>query len=790
MSKVLNLLKEKILIADGAMGTMLQDMGLPFGYAPDLWAVEEPEKVAAVHRKYIDAGCNLITTDTFGTNRLKMAEFGKDAAEVAVAGVKLLKKAIADSGKKDVFAFLDIGPTGRLLKPMGDLDFNEAVNVFAEVVKAGADAGADGIIIETMSDLYELKAAVLAAKENSSLPVFCTMVFDEKGKLLTGADVETAAATLEGLGADAIGLNCGMGPDGMLPIVRRMRNACSLPLIVNPNAGLPKTKDGRTYFDVTPELFAKSMEEILEYASVVGGCCGTTPEHIKALGEVAFGKAPNPIPEFNKTVVTSYAQRVEIGKKPVIIGERINPTGKKLFKEALKSGDGNYALREAAKQEEAGAHILDVNVGLPGIDEPKILEETVLGIQRITALPLQIDTSDSAAMERALRVYNGKPLINSVNGKEESMNAVLPLVKKYGGVVVALTLDEDGIPETPEGRLKIAKKILDKAAELGIQKRDIIIDPLTLPVSAGKEAAEVTLTSLEMIKNQLLVNTVLGVSNVSFGLPDRRLINSAFYTLALEKGLSCGIINPCSQDMMAVYDAYCALKGFDENFETYIKRHAGEKAPVAAASPVMSLGECIIKGMDTDSAKSAEALSKNQDVLEIIANEIVPALDKVGKGFEEGSIFLPQLLMSAEAAKAAFDVLTPLIKKEGVQKGEKIVLATVKGDIHDIGKNIVRVLLENYQFDCIDLGKDVPPEAVVDAVKKDNVKLVGLSALMTTTVPSMEETIALLKKECPDTKVMVGGAVMTADFAKEIKADFYGKDAMEDVRIAQKFFGV
>ena len=790
MSKVLNLLKEKILIADGAMGTMLQDMGLPFGYAPDLWAVEEPEKVAAVHRKYIDAGCNIITTDTFGTNRLKMAEFGKDAAEVAVAGVKLLKKAIADSGKKDVFAFLDIGPTGRLLKPMGDLDFNEAVNVFAEVVKAGADAGADGIIIETMSDLYELKAAVLAAKENSSLPVFCTMVFDEKGKLLTGADVETAAATLEGLGADAIGLNCGMGPDGMLPIVRRMRNACSLPLIVNPNAGLPKTKDGRTYFDVTPELFAKSMEEILEYASVVGGCCGTTPEHIKALGEVAFGKAPNPIPEFNKTVVTSYAQRVEIGKKPVIIGERINPTGKKLFKEALKSGDGNYALREAAKQEEAGAHILDVNVGLPGIDEPKILEETVLGIQRITALPLQIDTSDSAAMERALRVYNGKPLINSVNGKEESMNAVLPLVKKYGGVVVALTLDEDGIPETPEGRLKIAKKILDKAAELGIQKRDIIIDPLTLPVSAGKEAAEVTLTSLEMIKNQLLVNTVLGVSNVSFGLPDRRLINSAFYTLALEKGLSCGIINPCSQDMMAAYDAYCALKGFDENFETYIKRHAGEKAPVAAASPVMSLGECIIKGMDTDSAKSAEALSKNQDVLDIIANEIVPALDKVGKGFEEGSIFLPQLLMSAEAAKAAFDVLTPLIKKEGVQKGEKIVLATVKGDIHDIGKNIVRVLLENYQFDCIDLGKDVPPEAVVDAVKKDNVKLVGLSALMTTTVPSMEETIALLKKECPDTKVMVGGAVMTADFAKEIKADFYGKDAMEDVRIAQKFFGV
>lgn len=790
MSKVLNLLKEKILIADGAMGTMLQDMGLPFGYAPDLWAVEEPEKVKAVHKKYIDAGANIITTDTFGTNRLKMAEYGKESADIAAKAVTLLKEVIAESGRRDVFAFLDIGPTGRLLKPMGDLDFNEAVSVFAETIKAGAEAGADGIIIETMSDLYELKAAVLAAKENSSLPVFCTMVFDEKGKLLTGGDVETAAATLEGLGADAIGLNCGMGPEGMIPIIRRMREACSLPLIVNPNAGLPKTKDGKTYFDVTPESFAKTMEEILEYAAVVGGCCGTTPEHIKALADVTKGKSPNLVPPFNKTVVTSYAQRVEISEKPVIIGERINPTGKKLFKEALKSGDGDYVLREAAKQEAAGAHILDVNVGLPGIDEAKVLEETVSAIQRITSLPLQIDTSNAYAMEKALRVYNGKPLINSVNGKEESMEAVLPLVKKYGGVVVALTLDEDGIPETPKGRLEIAKRIIDRAKELGIQKRDIIIDPLTLPVSAGKEAAEVTLASLELIKKELGVNTVLGVSNVSFGLPDRKIINSAFFTLALEKGLSCGIINPCSEDMMAAYDAFCAVKGLDENFENYIKRHSGEKPASTDAAPVMSLGDCIIKGMDADSAKSAKALSKDMDVLEIIAKEIVPALDKVGKGFEEGSIFLPQLLMSAEAAKAAFDVLTPLIKKEGTQKGEKIVLATVKGDIHDIGKNIVKVLLENYQFDCIDLGKDVPPEAVVAAVKKDNVKLVGLSALMTTTVPAMEETIALLKKECPDTKVIVGGAVMTADFAEEIGAHFYGRDAMEDVRIAQKLFGV
>ncbi len=790
MSKVLNLLKKKILIADGAMGTMLQDMGLPFGYAPDLWTAEEPEKVKAVHKKYIEAGCNIITTNTFGTNRLKMAEYGKDAAEVAAAGVRLAREAISESGREDVFAFLDIGPTGRLLKPMGDLDFSEAVDVFAEAVKAGADAGADGIIIETMSDLYEIKAAVLAAKENCSLPVFCTMVFDEKGKLLTGADVETAAAMLEGLGIDAIGMNCGMGPEAMLPILKRMRKACSLPLIANPNAGLPKTKDGKTYFDVTPEKFAAAMTEVKEYASVAGGCCGTTPEHIKALAHILGNTAPKALPEFDKTVVTSYAQRVEIGDIPVIIGERINPTGKKLFKEALKSGDGDYVLREAAKQEEAGAHILDVNVGLPGIDEPEVLEKTVLSIQRITALPLQIDTSDYIAMEKALRTYNGKPLINSVNGKEESMAAVFPLVKNYGGVVVALTLDEDGIPETPEGRLKIARRIVDRAKSYGIQKRDIIIDPLTLPVSAGGNAAQVTLSSLEMIKNELGVNTVLGVSNVSFGLPQRNIINSTFFTLALEKGLSCGIINPCAEDMMAAYDAYCAVKGMDENFERYIKRHGGEKAPVTVASAVISLGECIIKGMDMEAAKSAKALSKEKDVLDIIAEEIVPALDKVGKGFEEGTVFLPQLLMSAEAAKAAFDVLTPLIKKQDGKKGEKIILATVKGDIHDIGKNIVKVLLENYQFDCIDLGKDVPPEAVLEAVKKHNIKLVGLSALMTTTVPAMEETIKLLKTECPDTKVIVGGAVMTEDFAKEIGADFYGKDAMEDVRIAQKFFNV
>ena len=788
MSEFLKLLGKKLLIADGAMGTMLQEMGLPEGYLPDVWAVENPDSIKKVHKAYIDAGANIITTDTFGSNRLKLKQYGKSVEEVVAAAVKIAKEAALESGRDDVFVALDLGPTGKLLKPMGDLDFEEAVDLFAQTVKAGTDA--DAIIIETMSDTYELKAAVLAAKENSDLPILCTMVFDENQKLLTGADITAAASLLESMGVDAVGLNCGMGPEAMKPLVEKLRSVCSLPIIVNPNAGLPKTKDGKTYFDVGPEEFAQSMIDISNVAAIVGGCCGTTPAHIGAVKEKCSHILPSSVPECKRTFVTSYASAVEIGEKPVIIGERINPTGKKLFKQALRSGDGDYILREGILQEEKGAHILDVNVGLPEIDEASVLKSSVLALQKVTCLPLQIDTTDPVALEGAMRVYNGKPLVNSVNGKQESIDTVLPLVKKYGGAVVALTLDEDGIPVTAEGRLKVAEKIVVAAEKIGIPRRDIIVDPLTLPVSAQPDAAEVTLDALSLISNTLGVKTVLGVSNVSFGLPQRNIINSTFYTMALERGLSAGIINPCSEDMMKSYDAFCALKGYDLNCESYINKRGGEEnKEVAPAGTEMTLCDAVIKGLSDAAERIARELAKDRDVLEIINTELVSALDKVGEGFEKGTVFLPQLLMSAEAAKAAFDALSPFIKSEPQGSADNtIVVATVKGDIHDIGKNIVKVLLENYRFKVIDLGKDVSPEEIVAKVKSTGTKLVGLSALMTTTVPAMESTIKLLREQAPDVKVMVGGAVMTEEYAKMIGADFYGRDAMEDVRYAQKLF--
>ncbi len=784
------MLGKKLLIADGAMGTLLQSAGLPEGYPPDLWAVENPDKVKDVHLSYINRGANIITTDTFGSNALKLSPYGKSVEEVVTAAVSVAISAKAQSNKDDIFVALDIGPTGKLLKPMGDLDFEDAVELFSEIVRAGAKCGADAVIIETMSDTYELKAAVLAAKENCDLPILCTTVFDEKGKLLTGADVETVVALLESLGVDAIGMNCGMGPAGMLPLVKRISEVSSLPIIVNPNAGLPKTCDGKTYFDVTPDVFAHAMKPIASYASIMGGCCGTTPDHIGALATAVSGFDAPVISEKKETFVTSYATCVNLGDGPVIIGERINPTGKKLFKEALRKGDRDYILREAIKQEERGAHILDVNVGLPEIDEAAVLKDAVLSLQKITSLPLQIDTSDAAAMEGALRIYNGKPLINSVNGKQDSLKAVLPLVKKYGGAVVGLTLDEDGIPETAEGRYKIAEKIVNAAEKIGIKRKDILIDALTLPVSADSNAAKVTLEALELISRKLGVKTVLGVSNVSFGLPDRGVVNGAFYTLAMERGLSAGIINPCSDAMMNAYDTFCALKGFDINCEMYISRHTGDikTAPLKIDDDI-SLYDAVVKGFSGKAASVAENIGKSTDVIEIINSELVPALDYVGTGFETGKVFLPQLLMSAEAAKSAFDALKPYLKNDLSQtSGGTIVLATVKGDIHDIGKNIVKVLLENYQFKVVDLGKDVAPEDIVNAVKSEGAKIVGLSALMTTTVPAMEETIKLLRKECSGIKVIVGGAVMTEEYASMIDADFYGKDAMDDVRFAQNFF--
>lgn len=762
---------------DGSMGTMLQSAGLAAGELPELLNITDSEKVLAVHRAYAAAGSEYITTNTFGANRLKI----KEPEEIIRAGVRLAKS----TGKK---VALDIGPTGKLLKPMGELDFEEAVDIFAQMINAGKD-GSDIVLIETMSDTYEIKAAVLAAKENCALPVFVTMIFDEKGRLLTGADVKTAVTMLEGLGVDAIGFNCGLGPAETLPLVEKIRKWTSLPVIVQPNAGLPESVNGKTVYNVSPADFARDMKKAADIGvSYLGGCCGTTPEHIKAMIE-ACRNIPANVPEKKAySFVSSYSKTVALGKKPVIIGERINPTGKKLFKEALRRNDIEYIIKEGLTQTDAGAHILDVNVGLPEIDEVKMMETAVKSLQGVIPAPLQIDTSNIAALERALRIYNGKPMINSVNGKAENMKAVFPLAKKYGGIVVCLCLDENGIPQSAEGRIKIAEKIINTAAEYGIEKKDLIVDALTMTISTDSSNGKETLKAVDYIRNTLGVNTVLGVSNISFGLPKRDAINTAFFTLALQSGLSAGIINPNSQSMMNAYYSFNALSGLDENCTEYINSVTVPEQSAPAGET--TLHTAIVKGIKEDAAKCAAELLKTLDSLDVINNYIIPALDEVGDGFEKNRIFLPQLLMSADSAKAAFDVIKEKLVLSGKKEesGQKIVLATVHGDIHDIGKNIVKVLLSNYGFDVIDLGKDVPEEDVLKTVQESGAKLVGLSALMTTTVPAMEKTIELLHKNT-DAKVIVGGAVLTQAYADMIHADHYAKDAMETVRLAQAFFG-
>lgn len=759
---------------DGGMGSMLN---LRAGELPEQLNITDPDRVFAIHKAYADAGADIITANTFGANRLKY----DNADELIRAGVKLAKKA----GKK---VALDLGPTGKLLKPMGDLDFEECVSIYADVVNAGKE-DADLVLIETMGDTYEIKAAMLAAKENCSLPIFVSMIFDEKGRLLTGADVTTACAVVEGLGADVIGFNCGMGPKQMIPLVKELAEITSTPIMVNPNAGLPESVNGETVYNVDPEEFASLMREIAEIGvGYLGGCCGTTPEHIKALIEKTEN-IPAVIPEKkNRTFVTSYSQYVELGTKSAVIGERINPTGKKLLKQALRDNDMDYILREGITQKDCGAHILDVNVGLPEIDETEMLKGAVFELQSVLPTPLQLDSADAEAMEQALRIYNGKPLINSTNGKEKSMREIFPLAKKYGGVVVCLCLDENGIPESAEGRIAIAEKMIKTAAEYGIDKKDLIIDALVMTISTDNQNAVETLRAVDYIKNTLGVNTVLGVSNISFGLPNREAINTAFYTLALKAGLSAGIINPKSQGMMNAYYSYNALAGLDDNCTEYIE--SAVEVDTTADPSGLTLVEAIVKGMKDESAKCAAQLLKDTEPLTVINEHIIPALDKVGDGFEKNTIFLPQLLMSADSAKAAFDEIKAhmVISGNAQVKGEKIIMATVEGDIHDIGKNIVKVLLANYGFDVIDLGKDVKCEAVLEEAIKNNVKLVGLSALMTTTVPNMEKTIKLIHDNT-DAKVFVGGAVLTRDYAKMIHADWYAKDAMESVRIAQEYFG-
>lgn len=804
------------LFFDGGMGTLLQAKGLAGGELPEKWNLTHPEVIIEIAENYLNAGADIFNTNTFGANRLKYPD---SLEEIVTAGVNLAKEARRRAGREeDAYIALDIGPTGKLLEPMGDLSFDRAVELFGEVVRIGASVGADLVLIETMSDSYEAKAAVLAAKENCDLPVLITTIYDGTGKLLTGGTVDSTVPMLEGLGVDALGVNCGLGPEQMYAIAKRLTEVASVPIIVTPNAGLPRQEDGRTVYDVGPDEFADWMGRIADLGvQLLGGCCGTTPEYIEKMVKTVRPKPFRANTPKHRTVVTSFSKAVVIDNKPVIIGERINPTGKKKFKQALRDHDLDYICSQGLQQEDAGADILDVNVGLPEIDEPKMMREVILQLQGICALPLQIDTTDRNALETALRHYNGKAMVNSVNGKREEIEKVMPLVKKYGGVLAGLCIDEDGIPGTAEGRIRIARKIYDAAEEYGIPREDIIIDGLTMTISSDSTAALTTLETVRRVRDELGGHSILGVSNVSFGLPQRQLINANFFTMAMQNGLSAAIINPNNADMMAAYRSFLALTNQDPQCLSYIDAYAnaapvslapaagtiapnsgtagavgagaGTPAPGASSGGDADTAEELIRdverGMAGQAAVAAKALiDAGKDPMEIINEQLIPALDVVGKGFEKGTIFLPQLLMSSEAAQAGFGVIREAMKGAPRESKGKIILATVKGDIHDIGKNIVKVLLENYGYQVIDLGKDVPPEKIVKTALDEDVKLVGLSALMTTTVVSMKETIRQLRIAKPDTKVMVGGAVLTQEYADQIGADAYAKDAMESVRYA------
>ena len=785
-------IKNQRLYFDGGSGTYFQARGLKPGEMPEIWNITHAETVKQMHLDYLKSGSDIITSNTFGANILKFD--GKNGAysleEIVSSALKNAKDAIKTFGAHGKYVALDIGPTGRLLKPLGDLDFEDAVKIFAETVKLGVKYGADLILTETMNDAYETKAAVLAAKENSSLPVFVTNAYDESGKLMTGASPSAMVALLEGLRVDALGINCSLGPEKMMPIIEEILKCSSTPVIVNPNAGLPVVRNGKTEYDVSSTDFARSMEKIAKMgASILGGCCGTTPEYIKEMKSTAEKVEFSPVQKKNYTVISSYTRTVEFGKIPVLIGERINPTGKKAMKEALKSKSFDYLLKEAVSQQEDGANVLDVNTGLPEIDEVKTLANAVSLIQTVSDLPLQIDTSDPEAMEKALRIYNGKALINSVNGKQEVMDKIFPLAAKYGGVIIALTLDEGGIPQDTDGRMKIARKIIGEAKKYSISEKDIIFDPLAMTVSSEKNSALVTLECIKALRKSGLKSS-LGVSNVSFGLPKRPIINASFFTMAMQNGLDAAIINPHSADMMNAYFAFRALLAMDDNFEKYISyasKTAENSAPQKTAqNSEITLKTAVLKGLKDDASLCAQNLLKSQDALKIIDESIIPALDEMGVKFEKKEAFLPQLLMSAEAARSAFDVIKTSILSSGEKREKrcKFVLATVKGDIHDIGKNIVKVLLENYDFDVIDLGKDVAPEIIAETAVSENAPIVGLSALMTTTVPAMEETIKLVRKVKPDCKIVVGGAVLTEEYANMLGADKYAKDAMETVRYA------
>ena len=787
-------LKNNRVYLDGGTGTLLQAAGLTPGEAPEKWNITHSGEIIKIHKAYYDAGSNVVATNTFGVNSFKYSP--KEIEEFVTAALENAFAARNQSaGKQEKFVALDIGPTGKLLAPLGDCDFEAAVSSFAQVVKIGEKNGADLILIETMNDCLETKAALLAAKENSSLPVIVSNAYGDDARLMSGASPDIRVAMHESMGADAIGVNCSLGPKALAPIVEKYLELSSIPVICKPNAGLPRIENEKTVFDVSSKDFADEMKALVQKGvRVIGGCCGTTPEYISALINAVKDIKISPILQKENTVVTSATKAVYFSDIPVLIGERLNPTGKKRLKEALINEDINYILNEALQQQKLKADILDVNVGAPEIDEKEILPKITYELQTVCDLPLQLDSADAKAMENALRKYNGKALINSVNGKFDSMHTVFPLVKKYGGSVIALTLDENGIPDTAEERVAIAEKILKTAKSYGIDKKDIIFDPLTMTVSTDKNAVNTTLQALSAIRFKLGCHTSLGVSNVSFGLPGRANINAAFFTMALENGLSAAIINPYSAEMMTAYYAWCALKGKDENCLDYIKfaelNTGNAKTVNANASEnisVSNLKSAIANGLKDLAAQKTKELLQNQKPLDIVQGEIIPALNIVGEDFENKKIFLPQLLMSAEAAGSAFDEIKSVMQNGNDKSGGmKIVIATVKGDIHDIGKNIVKLLLENYGFNVIDLGKDVPPEKIVEQTLEFNAPLVGLSALMTTTVPAMEQTVKLLKEKAPFCKTVVGGAVLTKDYAAKMGADMYAKDAMETVRYAQE----
>ncbi len=795
MHPVIERFGKDIVVFDGGMGTLLQAHGLEGGALPELWNIERREVILDLQRAYAQAGCDILNTNTFGANRLKLSKTGYTVAEVIGAACDIAREAAA--GRAAVA--LDIGPSGKLLQPYGDLSFDDAYDLFKEMVVAGRDR-ADLVLIETMSDTYEVKAALLAAKENCDLPVVVTYTFDSTGKLLTGGSIEAAVTLAESLGAAAVGINCSLGPEQMAPFVPRLLAATQLPICVTPNAGLPVSVNGETAYPVGPEEFVHWASGFAEAGvALLGGCCGTTPAHMRQVCAALRGKpvAARSVPA--RTVVSSYTHTVVFGTRPLLIGERINPTGKPRLKEAIRANDFEYICREGIAQAESGADILDVNVGLPGIDEPAVMAQAITALQSVTDTPLQIDTSNPEAMARALRLYNGKPLVNSVNGKEESLHTVLPLVKKYGAAVVALTLDENGIPNSAAERVRIAEKIIHTAEAYGIRRCDIVVDTLAMTVSIGADNANITLDALDEIRHRLGVHTVLGVSNISFGLPRRELITGTFFAMAMQRGLSAGIVNPLSGELMKAYRAYCALTGLDDGCKTYIEAYAntaaapdiaaGSTAQTAGPACEMTLHRAIVKGLREQAGSLTDVALRDTPPLEIINGALIPALDEVGKGFEKGTIFLPQLLMSADAAKEAFDRIKTELKSRGVEEEKKgrILLATVKGDIHDIGKNIVKVLLENYGFEVLDLGKDVPPETIVQTAVEKDIRLVGLSALMTTTVVYMEETIRALRA-AHDCKIMVGGAVLNAEYAASIGADFYSKDAMGSVRYAETLF--